>query len=71
MIKQVIAAKLGEPDNGDEIQFTVDERRLILRELNWENNADGEFLYTIFETASQPISIQRCFVIHLDELLKE
>ena len=45
MIQKLIRDKLSSAAEGDAVPFTVEERRLVLRELNWHNSEDSEFLY--------------------------
>ena len=71
MIQKLIRDKLSSAVEGDVVPFTVEERRLVLRELNWLNSADGEFLYDIFAGLKEPIRAPYDFVFHLDELLRE
>lgn len=71
MIRQLVRGKLDSVKVGEDIPFTADERRLVLRELNWHNSTDGEFLYDMIKSFKEPILIPYDFVFHLDELLKD
>ena len=71
MIQKLIRDKLKSTESGEDVPFTVEERRLVLRELNWHNSEDGEFLYEMFNSFKEPIQIPYDFVFHLDELLRE
>ena len=71
MIQKLIRDKLSSAVEGDVVPFTVEERRLVLRELNWYNSEDSEFLYEMFNSFKEPIQIPYDFVFHLDELLRE
>ena len=71
MIQKLIRDKLESTGSGEDVPFTVEERRLVLRELNWHNSADGEFLYDIFAGLKEPSRAPYDFVFHLDELLRE
>lgn len=71
MIEELVRAKLIAAVDGSDIPFTVDERKKILRHLNWMDSPEVDFLYAIFENADEPILIPHGFVSHLDDLLKE
>lgn len=71
MIQKLIRDKLNSAENGGDVPFTVEERRLVLRELNWHNSSDSEFLYDMFNSFKEPIIVPYDFVFHLDELLRE
>ena len=71
MIRQLVRGKLDSVKVGEDIPFTTDERRLVLRELNWHNSTDSEFLYDMIKSFKEPILIPYDFVFHLDELLKD
>ena len=70
MIQKLIRDKLSSAVEGDVVPFTVEERRLVLRELNWHNSEHSEFLYEMLNIFKEPIQIPYDFVFHLDELLR-